>query len=34
MVQMENSIDFCTSFTCLIGNYIACPVDTEIKKEN
>ena len=34
MIQMENSIEYLyVVFACLLGNYIVCPIDTEIKAE-
>ena len=35
MVQMDNSIEyFYLIFACLLGNYVVCPIDTEIKMIN
>ena len=34
MIHMNNSLEYLyVLFACLIGNYVACPVDTEIKKK-
>ena len=34
LVQMENSIEyFYVIFACLLGGYVVCPIDTEIKDE-
>lgn len=34
MVQMENSVEyFYLIFACLLGNYVICPIDIEIKNE-
>lgn len=34
IIKLDNSYEYlCLIFACLLGNYVACPIDTEIKKE-
>ena len=34
IIKLDNSYEYlCLIFACLLGNYVACPIDIEIKKE-
>ena len=34
LIKLDNSYEYlCLVFACLLGNYVACPIDTEIKKD-
>lgn len=34
IIKFDNSYEYlCLVFACLLGNFVACPIDTEIKKE-
>ncbi len=34
IIKLDNSYEYlCLVFACLLGNYVACPIDTEIKQD-